>query len=332
MPLLVVACSCSASALWAQDSDSQAADANQSWTASTESQSDGTSQTRSVESHTQSGNRTVDNRAIEHRDANGRFVPYQDIETTTVKVDATTVRTITRTFGRDADGAKSLVQVTEEEKRSLPGGESRMVRSTSNPDVNGQLQLVQRETAETKKPSKNVEETKTTVLRPGANGGLDASMKLEERRQTGANGKVESQKTTLFPDAAGHWQVGEVRQSTTTQEGSSRSTEERVSRPDAEGKLSEVSCTVTQETGEAGEKHSSVEKYSADAPGTAPDGRLHLVERATTAQRGNSAGTQATHTVQKADANGSFGVVSVDTTQSDKSAVQVQIAPSETPK
>jgi hypothetical protein len=361
---------CSNLALWAQTSDSQTGDANKSWTATTESQSDNANPTRTIESHSQSGNRTLDKQSVQRRGSDGRFEPYQDIEKETVQVDATTVRTTTRTFGRDFDGAKKLVQVTEEEKHTLPGGDSNVVRSTSNPDVNGNLQLVQRQIEETKRTSKDVEETKTTVMLPSVNGGLAPTMKVQERRNRGANDTVESQKTTLLPDGAGNWQVSEIRQATTRQEGENRSTEERVSRPDSEGKLGEVSRTMSKESESAsGERRNTVETYSLDVPGSARDGRLHLVERATTAQRTSStgqqtteqhveqpnpgdpgaglritiltsdsvrpgpSGAQATRTVQARDANGSFGVVSVDTTKSDNiHAIQVEIGSSEKPK
>ena len=109
--------------------------------------------------------------------------------------------------------------------------------------------------------------------------------------------------------------------------------------------------------------------YSVDVRGSARDGSLHLIERATTAQRTTStgeqvteqqveqsnpgdpsaglrtttlttdtvrpgpSGAQATRTVQARDANGSFGVIFVDTTKSDNGhAIQVQIAPSQKPK
>jgi hypothetical protein len=358
-------------ALWAQTSDSQTDDADKSWTTTTESQSDNVNPTRTAESHTRIGNRTLDSQSIQRRGLDGHFEAFQDIEKETVKVDATTVRTTTRAFARDADGAKILVQTTEEEKRTSPGGDSIVVRSVSNPDSNGKLQLVQRQVEETKKISKDVEDTKTTVMLPSINGGLAPAMKVEERRTLGANNMVESQKTTLRPDGAGNWQVDEIRQATTRQEGKgNRSTDERVSRPDSEGKLSEVSRTVSQESESAsGEKRNTVETYSLDVPGSARDGGLHLVERSTTSQRTNStgqqtteqqveqphpgdpgsglqviaittdtvrqspSGAQATRTIQARDANGGFGVVSVDTTKSDNiHAIQVQIAPSESPK
>jgi hypothetical protein len=361
---------CSGFALWAQTSDSQTSDTNKSWTATTESQSDNVNPTRTTESHTQSGNRTLDKHSVQRRGSDGTFEPYQDIETETVQVDATTVRTTTRTFGRGADGAKTLVQVTDEERHTLPGGDSSVVRATSNPDANGKLQVVQRQIEETKKTSKDVEETKTTVMLPSINGGLAPAMKMQEIRKQGANDTTESQKTTQLPDGAGNWQVGEVRQATTRQEGKERSTEERVSRPDSEGQLGEISRTLSKEsTSASGEKNDTVETRSVDVPGSARDGSLHVIERATTLQRAGvsgqqtiekvveqpnpgdpgsglqlttrtvdtlhpgPSGAQTTRTVETRDANGSVGVVSVDTTKSDKiPAIRVQIAPSEKPK
>jgi hypothetical protein len=357
---------CSGLTLSAQTSDSQSGDPNKSWTATTESQSDNVNSKRTIESHTQSDNRTLDKQSVQRRGPDGHFEPYQDIEKETVQVDAATVRTITRTFGRDADGAKTLVEVIEEEKHILPGGDSKVVRATSDPDANGNLQLVQRRIEETKRTSKDVEETKTTVMLPSVNGGLVPAVKVQERREQGTNGTVESQQTTLLPDGAGNWQVGEIRRTTTRQEGDNRSTEEQVSLPDSEGKLGEVSRTVSNEAATAsGEKRNTVETYSISVPGSVGDGSLHLVKRATTAQfpsstgqqtieqqveqadpgdpgsglrvtilttdtvRPGPSGAQATRTVQVRDANGSFGVVSVDTTKSDNiHVIQVQIAPS----
>ena len=370
MLLAVLAYFFACPALWAQTPDSQTDDADKSWTATTESQSDNVNPTRTTESHTRNGNRTLDSQSIQRRGTDGHFEPYQDIEKETVKVDATTTRTTTRAFALGADRAKILVQITEEEKHTSAGGDSSVVRSISNPDINGKLQMVQRQVEETTKISKDVEDTKTTVMLPSVNGGLAPAMKVEERRTLGANNLVESQKTTLRPDGAGNWQVDEIRQATTWQGGKNRSTEERISRPDSDGKLGEISRTVSKESETAsGEKRNTVETYSLDVPGSARDGGLHLVERSTTSQRTNStgqqtteqrveqpnpgdpgsglqvitlttdtvrpspSGAQATRTIQARDANGSLGVVSVDTTKSDNiHAIQVQIAPSESPK
>jgi hypothetical protein len=119
----------------------------------------------------------------------------------------------------------------------------------------------------------------------------------------------------------------------------------------------------------SGEKRNTLETYSVDVPGSAPDGSLHLIERASTAQRTGStgqqiteqqveqpnpgdpsdglrittittdtvrpgpSGAQATRTIQARDANGGLGVVSVDMTKSDNvHAIQIEIGPSQKPK
>jgi len=237
-------------------------------------------------------------------------------------------------------------------------------------DVNGKLQVVQRQVEETKKTGKDSEESKTTVMLPSINGGLAPAMKMQEVRKLDGDTTVESKKTTLLPDGSGNWQVGEVRQATVKQDGNDRSTEERISRPDSEGKLSEISRTVSKESGsESGEKSNTVETFSADVPGAAGDGSLHLVERTTTRQntsstgqqaterqverlnpgatssglqvttrtidivRPGASGAQATRTTETHDADGNSGTVSVDTTKSDNvRAIQVQIAPAGPPK
>jgi hypothetical protein len=368
--LLVLAAHLCCFALWAQTPDSQTDDANKSWTATTESKDANSDPVLTLESHTENGNRTLDTQSIQ-RGSDGHFEPYQDIEKETVQMDAATVRTTTRTFNRDADGVKTLVQVIEEEKHTLAGGNSTVVRSTSNPDSNGDLQLIKRQVEETTKVSPNVEETKTTVMLPSVNGGLVPAVKVQERREQDPSGALEAQKTTLLPDGGGTWQVGEIRHTTTRQEGKDRiTTEERVSVPDSEGRLGEISHTVSEEVDSvAGDRRNTMETYSVDVPGAVPDGGLHLVERAITIQhtsatgqqateqqveqrdpgnpgsglrvsivttdavRPDTSGAQATRTIQARDANGNLEVITVDTSKSDNiHAIQVQIAPSDKPK
>jgi len=352
--------------LFAQSNSS--ANSNQSWTDTSDLRSDNANPTRTVESHSQSGNRSVDRQSIERLDADGNYEPYQEVEKETLKVDANTVRTVTRTFVRDSDGAKTLMQVTEEEQRTRADGGSSLVRSTSNPDANGNLQLVQREMQETKELSKTVQETKTTVMLPGPDGGLAPARMTEERSTQTAPGAVDSQKTTLLPDVNGNWQVSEVKETKTQEQGNTRTTDEKVSHPDADGRLGEISRKVSSQTSDGANTRSSEDDYSLNVPGTPQDGNLHLVERTTTTQSATSTGQQSrtqisqpnpadpdaglrvtivtsegvragpsgarsTATTQRLDANGDLSVVSVDTTQSsDSHAVQVQIAPAEKAK
>jgi len=341
----------------------------QSWTSTSELQANNVNPIRVTDSHTQSGNRTVDVRSIQTRGADGRMEPYQDIERETLQVDADTVRITTRTFDRDVNRRKTLVQVTEEEKRTLPGGSSKIVRLTSNPDLSGKLQPVQREIVETKKLGANGQETDTTVMLPGINGMAPAFKTQEVRKQVAVNA-VQTTKTTYLLDGSGHWQVNEIRQVTTREQGNELSSEERISRLDSAGKLGEVSRVVTKEleTG-SGERTQTVETYSFDVPGASQDGSLHLVERTTTAQGSRSGDEQATEkrveklnpgdpnsdlrvsvlieskqvagpageqsavTIRARDSNGSFGVVSVDMTKSDRiPTIQIQPTSSAQPK
>jgi hypothetical protein len=348
-------------------SDTAASDSNQSWTATTREQlPTNLNPSKTSETHTASGGRTVDNQSIETIGMYGRYAPYLDLQKETLKVDANTVRTVERAFGRDSEGRKTLVQVTEEEKRTLPGGEVKVVRTTSNPDANGGLQVVQREVQDTMQINPNVQETKSTVFTASTNGGLAASMQTTERDTKTDDRTVEFRKSTLLPDLNGGWQTGEVREGTIKSDGTDRTREERVLRPGADGTLAVVERTVSKESeNAAGEKRGTVETYSNNLPGTPVNGSLRLNLRVTTVHRKGEDGTQSTtkqveqrnpaqpsdslqvtreaidivrpgldgttrqtQTLRSLDSNGGLGVVSVDTRKQDNvPAVQVDIAP-----
>jgi hypothetical protein len=263
--LVVIGAYYSCPRAFAQTSDSRTAEEpSKSWTATTDLKSDYLTPERMpvriIESHSENGNRTLDKRSVEIRGSDGHFEPYQDIEREAVQVDGSTVRTTTRTFARDVNRAKALVQITEEEQRILPSGESKTVRITSNPDVNGKLQVSERDTAQSKRLAEHVEETQTTVELLSINGGLAPAVKTREIRKRSANDTVQSEKSTLLLDGGGRWQVNESRQTTSRREGDSWITEERISRLDAEGKLSEISRMVTKEPETStGEKRNTVE-------------------------------------------------------------------------
>jgi hypothetical protein len=346
-------------------SDSATSDSN--WTATTREQLPSSlNPSRASETHTTSGIRTVDNQSIETMGLYGRYAPYLDLQKETVKVDANTVRTVERAFGRDSDGRKTLVQVTEEEKRTLPGGEVKVVRTTSNPDANGGLQVVQREVQDTMQINPNVQETKSTVFTASTNGGLAASMQTTERDTKTGDHTVEFRKSTLLPDLNGGWQTGEVREGTVKSDGKDRTKEERVLRPGADGNLAVVERTVSKESeNAAGEKRGTVETYSNNLPGTPVDGSLRLNQRVTTVSRKSEDGRQSsetqveqrnpgqpsdrprlteqtidivrpgldgttrqTQTLRSLNSSGGLGVVSVDTRKQDASpAIQIDIAP-----
>lgn len=353
--------------LWAQTPASQPSDANQSWTVTRELHIENELPIRTLETHVRNGSGTLDKQLLQRLGSDGHFEAFQDIEKETVQVNSSTVQTITRIYGRDGGGAKALLLTLEEETQMLPDG-STTVRVDSAPDSDGRPQPTRREIAETKKISRDVEETKTTVMLPSTSGGLAPAMQIEERRQRTGNNR-EFKKTIQLLDGAREWQVNEVRQGTITQENNSRTTEENVSRLDYGGKLSQFSRTVSTESeSPSGDKHSTVENYSVDVLGASRDGSLRLVHRIASTEntdstgqqtvvrqveepnpgephnglrvtsvssvnvRSGPSGAQVSQVVRVRNGGGEFEVFAVDITKSDEiHAIQVQTTPSGKP-
>jgi hypothetical protein len=335
----------------AQDSPSNKGD--ESWTTTAESKVENLNPVRTTESHTKSGNRSVDKQRVEVLGPDGHYQPNSDTETETIHENDSTTRTVVRTYTWDGNGRRQLSQVTEEDARTTASGDKQVTRTTSNSDVNGNVQVVQREVADTTKSSPDTQETKATVYSADGNGGFTTLSQTHELEKTNADHSVEVKKTMLIPDGNGNWQVGEVKEQTVKEDGKNRATEERISRPDVNGKLSELSRTVGQETETAaGEKSRTVDTYSSQLPGSAGNGTLQLNRRVTTIQKKDgtgekteqqvdepnlgtpsdglqaraktkyvvqyaAAGTQQTKTTQVRDSAGNFSVVSVETHKSD---------------
>jgi hypothetical protein len=358
---------CGGSAIPAQAQDAQAGSSDESWTATTENSVANGNPSRTTESHAKSGNRSVDVQRVEVLGLNGRYQPDSETEKETVRVNATTVRTVVRTYTWDGNGRRKLAQVTEEEARSTASGDVQAVRTTSRSDVNGSLRVVQRENTDTRKTSPDVQETKTAVYVADGNGGFTTSRQTHELQKRTADDRLEEKKTTLLPDGNGNWKVGEVKETTIQEDGKNRTTEERVSRPDLDGRLSEFSRTVDKETETStGEKSNTIDTYSTNVPGLAGDGRLHMNERVTIVQKKNSdgetteqqverpnpgnpndgrqvrartkyvvrygaSGTHQEKTIQERDVNGNLSVVSVEKRKSDQVVPPAQ-APSDKPQ
>jgi len=349
--------------LAAQTSDAQA-NQSESWTKTTESHPANMNPTRTTQSHQKSANGTEDHQTVERLGPDGHYEPYYDVETQSVQVNGTTVRTIERTFARDASGQRILTQVTEEEKQSLPAGAEKVVRTTSNADLDGHLRVAQREVTNTKKLSPEEQEKNTTVFLPDVQGGMAPSMQVQQREKRSADHSVEVQASTLLPDGSGKWQVQERKESTIKDDGKERTTDEQVLRPDIYGKMAPVSRILGKESESAsGEKKNTIETYSPDLSGSS-DSKLQLSQRVTEVKRKgidggqttekhieqrsladpaaglqvttktldtvqpSSSGTRETTSIEARDVSGSFTVVSFDTQKSDNvHAVDVEIAP-----
>lgn len=276
---------CVGSVVCVRAQDVQPNKSEESWTATTQTSIDHANPSRTLESHSKSDNRSVDKQRVEVLGSDGRYQPYYDTETETVQVNASTTRTVVREYRWDTNGQRNLLQVMEQESQRLSNGDTHVVSTTSSADVNGNLHLQQREVADTRKASPDVQETKTTVYVNDGTGSFTPSQQTREVQMSGADHSVEVKKTTLLPDGNGDWKVGEIRENTIKEDGKNRTTEERVSHSDIDGKVSEISRTVGQETENAeGEKRTTVETYTPNVPGMAGDGKLHMTERSTSTQ------------------------------------------------
>ena len=286
-------------------SDSGSTD--KSWTSSSEQSAAGTNPTRTSETHREIDGKVIDTQSIQRLGAGGRYEPFLDTEKESVKLDATTTRNVVRTYGRDPDGRRKLVQVTEEVVQGLPDGVSKVSRSTSNPDVNGGLQVVRREQEATQRTGPNSQETTTTVLAPDANGRFVPAMQVKEQQTKTSDSVTEVRKSTLLPDANGRWQLSEVREGRVETAGKDLNQSEQVSRTDSAGRLSVVQKTVTKKSeGLNGDKRQTVENYSNQIPGKADDAGLRLNQKVTTTRRAGADGAASTEQqVEQRDPSGS---------------------------
>lgn len=333
---------------------------NEFWTSTTlmSTPNTNTNPPHMTESQIKSGNRTLARQSVEVLGPESRYQRYLDTETETVQESPTTSHSIVRTYRTDVNGQKILVRVTDENIQSAGTGELNVVRTISDRDLNGALQIVQYEVTETIKLGPNSRETKTIVYVPVATG-IVAAQTVELQQSS----PVARKKTP--PEG---WHEVEVRESTTKEDGSNRTSEERVLRRDSDGKLSPFSRTLSKETNVHGAKMNTVETYSLDLPGLARDGKLHLSERSTTIQRtdpgkirteqeleqldpgdpnaglkvtkkiteilvSGASGTEGTKTVQARNTSGGFTIVSVERRRSHQvTASEGDIEQAQSPK
>jgi len=294
--------SCCGHVVCAQVSNAQANKASESSQSTTEFKADNVSPSRTTESHATIGNRQVDNQHIERIGPNGDYQPYSDTEKETIQENSTTTRVVVRTYIWDADRRRHLVRLTQEESQSSSNGDSHLVRMTSNSDANGNLQVALREVADATNTSPNTQQVQTTTYTPDGAGGFRPNLQIRQLQTRKADQSTEVKKTTLQLDGNGKWTIIESGQSTITQDGKTRVTDERISRIDANGKLSEVARTIAKQTENAdGGQSSTTETYSVDTPGAAGDGALHLIRRDTSVERDNSGQKTTEQSVEERD-------------------------------
>ena len=297
---MISAVLCFGSAACSEAQELQQNSSYESWTATTVGSTENVTPWRTTQSHTKSGNRTVDKQRVEVLGPDGQFRPDTEIETETVRVDDTTTRTVVRTYKWDGNGRRTLAWVTEEEARSTANGGRQAVCTTSSSDVNGNLQIMKREVTDTRKTSPETQETDTKVYLRDGDGGFMMAGQTQELQKRSDDHTIEVMKKTLLPDGNGNWKVDELTEKTVQGNDGNRTTEERMSRPDAEGRLSEILRAVGEEAeNPAGERRNTVDKFSRNVPGSTDDGSMHWTQRITTLQKKVSDGETTEQQVEQ---------------------------------
>lgn len=237
----------------------------------------------------QEKSRKIETQMVEAPSIKHGYEPIRETETETIQVDPNTTRVVQRWF---VPGKHQLFQVTEEERRTEPGGRESVVRIISAVDLSGHWQIQERDVEETVPSSPDAKETKKTVL--GMVGGtLKPVLKSEETERRNGD-SVEVQRRLLTPDGAGRFQVFEQRQSVVTPSKDGRTTNEKTYRKDYRGQMMVIEQTVNNEWQNAEKGPGKLARtFSTYVPGRASDGQLlNIVEQrsisATTASSGDT--------------------------------------------
>ena len=293
--VLLIALFLAATLALAQDSS------DKSWTSTTRQDDPNAALNpiRTRTTHSDINGHIIDKTFVEALGPDGRYVPYSETERESVRVNDTTTRQTERTYGHTPDGQRTLTQQTQEETRSLPGGENKTVSTISNPDADGRLQIVRRALSDSKQLSPGVRDTKTTIYSQDGTGNLSPTVQIDERETKTDAATTQFTKSTSLSDAFGNWTLSEIRKGTAKQDGGQTTKQEEVLRPDSNGKMSVVERTVTKSAASDGEQRATTDTYSTNIPGEAGDDSLQLVKRETTVQRPTLSGQRTTRQIEQ---------------------------------
>lgn len=204
-------------------------------------------------------------------------------EEKSIKVDAQTTRIIRTTSNFRHDGERAIIEVVEEEHRTLPGGEEHVSRTVSTPDLNGRFSVIRQEVQTTTLTKIGVQETTTTVFLPDINGGFQPAQQIEQTEREKGSGTVETEKISKVRDGNGNLVPSEKRIVLSREANDqSRTEEEQIYRSDSTGRLSlseQVYRTYSRDS--EGNEQWIIDTYRKNIGGTTRygGGRLHLDQR-----------------------------------------------------
>jgi hypothetical protein len=268
---------CVASAAMSQQSGALQTQASSDITMLSYPDSDIASQ-RLVRTRTESGGRELVTETIEVPSLNGGYKPYVETTIETVRF-GDSVRIKRDVMGRYPDGRPQLIESTQADQENLPDGTSRTVENKWTPDLNGRLQLSQRQLQETKSTAANVKQTNIATFLPGINEPLREARRFEQTERQVTKDFLQNDSVNLVPDANGRWQPLETRNQEVRATGANESIEEEVvSRVNANGALSPAERRIIRRSAANGQEDVVIETYSQSG-GASVDGPLELNQR-----------------------------------------------------
>ena len=222
--------------------------------------------------------------SLEIPSINGGFEKWVETEQEVSHPAPGITKTLTRHFGHDGNGRRFLVGVTEEQRSVAPGGRETLVRTESSTDLNGRLQLVEREVQETTWEAENARRTTRELFQHTPNG-LQKVRRSEESERR--NGDVTSQQVTvLAPDGEGRFVPVSRKESTTTETAADQVKDERSFGDLGDGPLRLVQREVSRESRDTEGSRTVVETQSAFSSGIALEpGRLIPVQTLSTSSQ-----------------------------------------------
>lgn len=212
---------------------------------------------------------------------NGRAVPLERVEEHVLRDDASgrVVERIIQRYDPQGNPTPPVRERTEEVKR--PDGSSTTLVSTYRGDINGNMQLTQKQVTEVR-TSGSTEQTETVTERPTINGSLDTVEKQQSVKVKDASGGGYTQDTTTYRPSANGGFYAAVRATTEHKEQGSQSTDSTAEYEAAPGgTLALHSQTVTKTVaGANGAKDTVVDIFGTNVPGIVnTGGALKLQER-----------------------------------------------------
>jgi len=141
----------------------------------------------------------------------GRLRPWRESTTETIRSEDGTSRVRRDTFGFGVSGPRVLLERSESEQAIQPDGTVRTVQSVWVPDLNGRLNLTQRQVELTTSPAADVTQTDVSISRPGIEGILLEVERIQETERQPEPGVVHRETSMFVRDVNGRFQLMETR-------------------------------------------------------------------------------------------------------------------------